>query len=248
MGRKSSRNVTDDPLLVLGNAQLDCVHTTQSQSRCIRHRTILINGEIWSWNYLVPPAMLIKWTGSSPDLHFPPWDVGVTFWVRQFERQDWSRDAAATRREGKAAQSQWGGRSYMRTAHRRGPGLRSLLGHQIRSEGPILFVNFLGMDGSVRGTALMLLVWDEGTGCPHRVEPAVENCHLPWRLTAAKDECREDWPLLLSYSLDQCSFLIWQTILSALRSFHWAILFFLFLSFLSLECLCLSICVGHCRL
>lgn len=53
-------NVTDDTVLFLGNAQLDCVHTTQSKSRCIRHQAILINGEIWSLNYLVPPAMLIK--------------------------------------------------------------------------------------------------------------------------------------------------------------------------------------------
>lgn len=71
MGRKSSVNVTDDTILFLGNAQLDCVYTPQSKSRCIRHQTILINGEIWSLNYLVPPAMLIKWTGSLPDLHFP---------------------------------------------------------------------------------------------------------------------------------------------------------------------------------
>jgi len=53
-------NVTDDMILFLGNAQLDCVYTTQSKSRCSRHQTILINGEIWSLNYLVPPAMLIK--------------------------------------------------------------------------------------------------------------------------------------------------------------------------------------------
>ena len=53
-------NVTDDMILFLGNAQLDCVNTTQSKSRCSRHQTILINGEIWSLNYLVPPAMLIK--------------------------------------------------------------------------------------------------------------------------------------------------------------------------------------------
>lgn len=53
-------NVTDDTVLFLGNAQLDCVHTIQSKSRCIRHQTILINGEIWSLNDLVPPAMLIK--------------------------------------------------------------------------------------------------------------------------------------------------------------------------------------------
>lgn len=60
MGRKSSVNITDDMVLFLGNAQLDCVHTTQSKSRCIRHQTILINGRIWSLNDLVPPAMLIK--------------------------------------------------------------------------------------------------------------------------------------------------------------------------------------------
>lgn len=53
-------NVTDDTILLLGNAQLNCVYTTQSKSRCIRHQTILINGEIWSLNYLVPPVMLIK--------------------------------------------------------------------------------------------------------------------------------------------------------------------------------------------
>lgn len=53
-------DVADDTVLFLGNAQLDCVHTTQSKSRCICHQTILINGEIWSLNDLVPPAMLIK--------------------------------------------------------------------------------------------------------------------------------------------------------------------------------------------
>lgn len=53
-------NVTDDKIQFLGNAQLDRVYTTQSKSRCSRRQTILINGEIWNLNYLVPPAMLIK--------------------------------------------------------------------------------------------------------------------------------------------------------------------------------------------
>lgn len=57
MGRKSSVNVPDDTVLFLGNAQLDCVYTTQSKSRCIRHQTILINGEIWNLNYLFPSAL-----------------------------------------------------------------------------------------------------------------------------------------------------------------------------------------------
>jgi hypothetical protein len=45
-------NVIDDAILFLGNAQLDCIYTTQSKSRCIRHQTILINGEMWSLNYV----------------------------------------------------------------------------------------------------------------------------------------------------------------------------------------------------
>lgn len=57
MGRKSSANVPDDTVLFLGNAQLDCVYTTQSKSRCIRHQTILINGEIWNLNDLFPSAL-----------------------------------------------------------------------------------------------------------------------------------------------------------------------------------------------
>lgn len=90
VGRKSSVNVTDDTTLLVGNAQLDCVHTTQSKSRCSRHQAILINGEIWSLNYLFPPAMLIKWTGSLPDLYFSQWSVDTTFWVRHFQEQDLS--------------------------------------------------------------------------------------------------------------------------------------------------------------
>ena len=133
-------NVTDDKIQFLGNAQLDCVYTTQSKSRCSRRQTILINGEIWSLNYLVPPAMLIKWTGSLPDLHFLQWGVDTTFWVRQSQRQNSSCEAAESKGRGKAPQSKWWCHPYIWIIHMRGHGLSLLPNHIINSAGPVISV------------------------------------------------------------------------------------------------------------
>lgn len=151
VGRKSSMNITDDTILFLGNAQLGCVYTTQSKSRCICHQTILINGEIWSLNYLVPPALLIKWTGSLPDRHSLQWGVGTTqlnstFWVRQFYQRQDSCEAAESKGRGNAPQSKWWCHPYIWIICVRGPRLSLLPNHIIDQQshhlwyGTILFI------------------------------------------------------------------------------------------------------------